>query len=349
MFRRYGLPLFGLLCLAGAVLHAIRAQAPPPELSPPVDPGRTPFNETVAGVGIVESPTENIAIGAPVPGVVSAVLVHPGQTVHAGTALFSLDERQARAELKVRKANLQAAEAQLRRLEQLPRAEELPPAEARIREAEAHLGRQADLLRRAEKLHPRAVPEQEVVERAADVRVARARLDRARAEHALLRAGAWGPDRAVARAAVEQARALLEQAQTELDRLVVRAPVAGQALQVNVRPGESVSAAPGPGLVVLGGAGRLHVRVSLDEHDIPRFRPDAPARAAIRGHPQLGYPLTFVRVQPHVVPKKTLTNDSQERVDTRVLEVIYAVEVQERPLFVGQQLDVFIEARAHGL
>src|SRR5262249_31105300 len=151
-------------------------------------------------------------------------------------------------------------------------------------------------LRRAERLAPgRVVPEQELVERAQAVRVARAQLDSARAEQALLQAGAWGPDRDVARAGVGQAQTLLEQTETELDRLVVRAPVDGRVLQVNVRTGESVAAAPGTAPVVLGGVGRLHVRVSLDEHDIARFRPGSPARATLPGHPRIKYPLTFVR------------------------------------------------------
>jgi hypothetical protein len=56
-----------------------------------------------------------------------------------------------------------------------------------------------------------------------------------------------------------------------------------------------------------------------------------------------------VRFEPFVVPKRSLTGDSTERVDTRVLQIIYRVERDALPLFVGQQLDVFIDARAdHG-
>ena len=47
--------------------------------------------------------------------------------------------------------------------------------------------------------------------------------------------------------------------------------------------------------------------------------------------------------EPFVVPKKSLTGDSTERVDTRVLQVIYRVEDDALPLFVGQQMDVFID------
>jgi hypothetical protein len=51
-----------------------------------------------------------------------------------------------------------------------------------------------------------------------------------------------------------------------------------------------------------------------------------------------------VRFEPFVVPKKSLTGDSTERVDTRVLQVIYQIENGNLPLFVGQQMDVFIDA-----
>jgi hypothetical protein len=49
-----------------------------------------------------------------------------------------------------------------------------------------------------------------------------------------------------------------------------------------------------------------------------------------------------------VIPKKSLTGDSTERVDTRVLQVIYRVEDDALPLYVGQQMDVFIQAPTVG-
>ena len=54
--------------------------------------------------------------------------------------------------------------------------------------------------------------------------------------------------------------------------------------------------------------------------------------------------MSFVRFEPFVLPKKSLTGDSTERVDTRVLQVIYRVDSDALALFVGQQMDVFIEA-----
>jgi hypothetical protein len=86
------------------------------------------------------------------------------------------------------------------------------------------------------------------------------------------------------------------------------------------------------------------VRVDIDEYDIPRFQPEAPAQATLKGQPDASFPLRFMRIEPYVVPKKSLTGDNTERVDTRVLQVIYAIDAGNRRLFVGQQLDVFIDA-----
>jgi HlyD family secretion protein len=105
-----------------------------------------------------------------------------------------------------------------------------------------------------------------------------------------------------------------------------------------------VGAPASQSLVVLGNVDQLHVRVDIDEYDIPRFVPNSTARATLKGQPEVSFPLSFVRIEPYVVPKKSLTGDNTERVDTRVLQVIYAIDRGDRRLFVGQQLDVFIDA-----
>jgi multidrug resistance efflux pump len=345
MFRKYLLPLLAFGLLVFAVLHVVRAEHKLPPATPSVQPAQAPFQRTVAGAGIVEAQTENIAVGSPLPGIVTQVAVRVGQQVKAGDVLFVLDDRQMRAELAAREANLAAARAELAKLEAMPRAEDLPPAEAKVREARANLIDQEDQLKRTRVLHGRgAVAEEELVKREQAARMAREQLEYAEAEYRLLKAGAWEPDKAVARAAVAQAQAQLEQTRIELERLVVRALVAGEVLQVNVHPGEFVGAPPSQALIVLGNVRQLHVRVDIDEHDIPRFRPGAPAKAMLRGDPRQEFPLSFVRVEPYVVPKKSLTGDNTERVDTRVLQVIYALEPTGEPVYVGQQLDVFIDA-----
>ena len=150
----------------------------------------------------------------------------------------------------------------------------------------------------------------------------------------------WTASQPVAPGAAPEA--VMAAYRTDIDRLTVRALVDGEVLQLNVRPGEYVGTTPGQAFIVLGNVEKLHVRASIDEYDIPRFKPGAKAKAMLKGRPEVQYDLTFVRVEPYVVPKKSLTGDNTERVDTRVLQVIYSVDPTKERLYVGQQLDVFI-------
>ncbi len=184
---------------------------------------------------------------------------------------------------------------------------------------------------------------EEVTQRELTLDLSRQQLAQAQAEYDLLKAGAWKPDLEIARAAVAQAEAQLQQTRTEIERALVRAPVDGEVLKVYVHPGEYVAAAQGQALVVLGHVDRLHVRVDISEHDIDRFRSAAPARAVTRGQARKEYPLRFVRLEPYLVPKKSLTGDNTERVDTRVLQVIYALADGDCGVYVGQQVDVFVD------
>lgn len=93
----------------------------------------------------------------------------------------------------------------------------------------------------------------------------------------------------------------------------------------------------------MGNINPLHVRVDVDEADARKVRIDSKASATPRGSADQKIELAFVRFEPFVIPKKSLTGDSTERVDTRVLQVIYQVKETQHSLFVGQLLDVYIE------
>jgi multidrug resistance efflux pump len=348
MFTRYGLPLVAAGLLAFAVYSVLTAQKTPPgSTALPVEPPRNPnaqAAENVAGAGMIEPQTENISIGSPVAGLVVKVYVEVGQKVAAGAELFQLDDRQAKAELAWRRAALAAARADLERLENQPRRELVDISQAKVAEMEASLADMRDQLQRARSLYGRkAIPEEEVFRREQAAEMASARLTQAKADLAMQKAGAWEYDKEVARAAVVQAEAQVQQAETELDRLVIRSYVEGQVLQVNVRPGEFVGAPANQTLMVLGNIERLHVRVDISEYDLHRFRTDMPAIASLKGQPDVTFPLKFVRVEPFVIPKRSLTGNNSERVDTRVLQVIYALDSGAHKLYVGQQVDVFID------
>jgi multidrug resistance efflux pump len=280
-----------------------------------------------------------------VPGVVTSLAVKVSAKVKAGDPLFQLDERSLRAQLAEREAALAVAEARLAQLKAGPRPEELPVAEARVVEAQANLGDARNRLEMLESVSDkRGVSEEEVRQARFASKAADARVRQAQSDLALLKAGAWEQEILVAEAEVQSARAQREGIQTELERLTVRAPVDGQVLQVNLRPGEyAVAGASQTPLLVLGNTDVLHVRVDVDEHDAWRVQAGAPAEAFVRGNGELKTALNFVRFEPYVIPKKSLTGQSLERVDTRVLQVIYAFDPATFPVYVGQQVDVFIK------
>src|SRR5262249_20895840 len=145
--------------------------------------------------------------------------------------------------------------------------------------------------------------------------------------------------------ALAVAKAEVAQLKIEIERRTVRAPVTGGILQIKARLGEfaqgGVLATP---LMLLGDTKFLHVRADIDENDAWRGHAGAPALAFVRGNPDLNAPLQFERFEPYVIPKVSLTGQSTERTDTRVLQVIYSFDPAALPVYVGQQVDVFIEA-----
>jgi HlyD family secretion protein len=362
---KFVLPLFAVGMLSFAVYHVVQAQQKPPKPPPPLEPARTPFGRTVAGAGIVEARSQNIAVGSAIPGVVMKVWspeelgLSPRSTmtpwealiglyVKQGDPLFRVDDRQLKAMLAYHEANLASAKAQLAKLEKMPRPEELAISEAKVEVAQATVDMQRDLSERDAKLvDSGAVNQEQYRQHRLSLRVGQRQLLQAKADLALVKAGSWEKDIDISRAAVKLAEAQVKQDQTDIDRAIVRAPMDGVILQVNVRPGEFVGTNPNAALIVLGTVtDRVNIRVDIDEHDIPRFQLGAPAVASFRGAPDQKYPLNFVRVEPYVIPKKSLTGDNTERVDTRVMQAIYSLQTEGKRVYVGQQLDVFIDVSA---
>jgi len=346
LIRKYIIPILAVAGLAAAV-YTVRSENQQPVAAAPVaDPARSPYERPVAGSGIIEASTQNIAIGTQIAGVVAQVFVKAGDDVKAGAPLFAIDDRSTRAEIEVRRTALAVAERNLERLRELPRPEDIPPLEAKVAEAKAQeADAQSQFALWESVTDQRAVSKDELNKRRFALDAARARREAAEAELQVLKAGTWKPDLDVAASQVESARAQLRSGETDLERLTVRAPSDGRVLQLNVRAGEyapaGVLATP---LILFGDVETLIVRTDVDENDAWRVRPDGAARASLRGNSDLKTALTFVRIEPYVVPKKSLTGDSSERVDTRVLQVLYSFKRGALPAYVGQQVDVFIDA-----
>lgn len=280
-------------------------EAPPQQLNLPPS---SAYAKAISGSGLIEANTRNIAVGSPVAALVQAVLVTEGDRVAAGAPLFQLDDRTAKAEVEVRQAELAAAKAQL--------------AEAKALRAD-----QQDQLQRARNL-------------TRGVSVTTDRIERL--QFALSQAEARV---GTAEAAIATAQSRLQATEVALARLTVTAPVAGRILKTNIKPGVFVEANASQSPVVMGNDQPLHVRVSIDENDLWRLKPEQEATGALRSNRDIGFPLKFVRLEPYVIPKRSLTGSNSERVDTRIIEAIYEVTaLPTLPLYIGQQVDVFIKA-----
>ena len=308
MIRKYFLPMLAVVGVIFAAYSVVTGQRQIPPAQPVTEPAQPQFDSYVAGAGIVEASTENIAVGTLVPGVVTEIFVKIGDSVKAGAPLFRIDDRDLRAELAVRQAAVLSAEAA-------------------VKTASASL---ADVRNQLETWQAvadvRAVNKEEVDRKRYAVEIAEAKVAQAQADH-------------------ESAHAQVKSVETEIDRRLVKAPVDGSVLQVKIRLGEYAPAgALATPLMLIGNTQILHVRVDVDENDAWRVRPEAAATAYVRGNRDIKTTLKFFHIEPYVVPKRSLTGDSTERVDTRVLQVLYAFEGGTLPIYVGQQMDVFIDA-----
>lgn len=312
MIRKYLLPGLAVCGFAFGIISVAVSNQPTPVAEPVSAPADAPFRAFIAGAGIIEARSQNIAVGTPLSGIVTSVTVTVGDQVKAGDVLFKLDDREALAELAIRKAELIKAKA------------DADEAQASLADADTQW-RLIDAV-----TDRRAISTEELEKRRHAMLVAKAILQSARAQ-------------------IEQAEANSHAVQTTLERLTVRALADGEILQVNVRPGEFAQAGTlSVPLILMGNLEQLHIRVDIDENDAWRFRKDSRAVAYLRGNRDYRTDLTLVWIEPYVVPKKSLTGDSTERVDTRVLQALYSFDPNAIPAYVGQQMDVFIEVPENG-
>ena len=282
-------------------------QMPPPG-DPPVPPPQKPFPEAVAATGILEALSENVAIGVPMPGLVTEIMVKVNDRVEKGQPLMKLDDRDLLAEQLSNKAQQEISLAQI------------TVSEAQLAKLESQLKRLSAVR------DTRAVSQDELENRRQDVAVSLAQLAAAKAQLA------------ASEAAMERIHLLIE-------RLTIRAPREGTIIQVNVRAGEYAATAPQSPAIILGDTDKLQVRADIDEQNATRIRAGQAAFGYLKGDPTITFPLEFIRIEPYVIPKVSLTGSSTERVDTRVLQIIYSLErPKDPPLYVGQQVDIYIEA-----
>ena len=310
MLKRLSI-LLALLGIVAVTLLVLKLKKPLPTPVPLVEPSRAPYEDSIGARGIVEAVNENVVVAPFLPGLITDVYVKVGDQVKKGDPLFRQDTRDAAAKVATQKAQVGLLKA-------------------KVHEAEVMLADRTDSYNRIERLREKAVVSE-------DDRLRRYYMMKS-AETSL----------GTAQADLELGRAQLAQAEVVLDLLTVPASRDGEVIRQFMHEGEYATVAPSdpntPSLL-LGETERLQLRADVDEDSASRVRAGAPAVAYIKGMRSDPIPLRFVRIEPYITVKKSLTGDSTERVDTRVLQVIYQFDKTKVPVYVGQQMDVFIKGR----
>jgi HlyD family secretion protein len=341
--------------IAAAIVSGITK----PALPPAFNPAASPYPSAIYAEGMVESAQssgENINIYPEVAGTVKEIFVSEGQQVKAGQPLLLIDDSIQRATAEQQGSQAEAAAALLRELKAEPRKENLDVVDAQVVAAEATLKTAQDTLQKdqtAYEIDPRSVSKDALDSAINAAAVAKGNLMVAKKQDDLTKAGAWiydiqNQDRqqhALARA-YAASRALL-------GKYTLRASRDAVVLAINTIIGNYVSPqgsydsyTQGADPVITLGSlpSSLHVRCYVDEILVPRLQLGSKmiAQMSIRGS-DVKIPLEFVRVQPYVSPKIELSDQRQERVDVRVLPVIFKIKKSTNVnLYPGELVDVYI-------
>jgi multidrug resistance efflux pump len=306
MFKRlsFYLAIAGVIAAVVLVKKVRHIDPPPPPLK---EPTAAPFAQSIGARGIVESVDENVRIAPAIAALVADVKVKVGDKVKAGDVLFHQDARDADAIVAAQEAQIATLQAQ-------------------IEEAQITMADKKDQWDRVEKLGETKVSSIDERQRARfAAQSAVAALGRVKTE---LRA----------------AEAQLARTKVQLDLLTVKAPRDGTILQVNLRAGEYAAINSGEPAILLGRLDEFQLRADVDEDNAGLVHEGCQALAYIKGQRDQPIPLRFQRIEPYIVPKRSLTGESSERVDTRVLQIIFRFDQPAMPIYVGQQMDVFVDA-----
>ncbi|MGB8030465.1 MAG: biotin/lipoyl-binding protein [Terracidiphilus sp.] len=352
----FAISLAGILAgIATAIFFSMKS----PALSPAFTPASNPYASAIYAEGIVESAQssgENINMYPEVAGTVRQILVSEGQHVKAGDPLLRLDDSIQRATTEQQGAQAAAARALLTELKAEPRKETLEVAAAQVVAAEATLHTATDTLQKTKTAYqadPRSVSRDALDSAVNAAAVANANLEVAKRQYDLTKAGAWIYDiqnQERQTTALEQAHA---SSSALLSKYTLRAPRDGVVLTINTVVGNYVSPQGGydeytqgadPVIIFGTSPSSLNVRCYVDEILVPRLPSGSKMKAqmSVRGS-NVKIPLEFVRLQPFVSPKIELSDEREERVDVRVLPVIFRIaQPANANLYPGELVDVYI-------
>jgi HlyD family secretion protein len=347
-----------VLALVSAYLFAQQPKPQPPLFSPAANP----YAQGIYSEGLIESDQaqgENINLYPEVNGPITQIQTSEGQLVHRGDALLTIEDSVQRATTEQLRSQADAALAMLNELKAEPRPENLAVANAQVDNAQANLKNVQDALAKQE--HSYEMDHRSISMDALDnarnaEKIAATNLEVVRRQYTLIKAGAWIYDvQNQERQYTALSKAYAASAAL-LAKYTIRAPADGVVLTVQTGAGSYVSPQGAydsytqgydPLIVMATPQGHLEVRAYIDEILIDRL-PDPEKMQAemfIRGT-QTHVPLNFAHIQPYVSPKIELSDGRQERVDVRVLPVIFRFENSKSlHLYPGQLVDVYVGER----
>jgi HlyD family secretion protein len=343
------------LALVSAYIFSQQPKPQPPLFSPAANP----YAQGIYSEGMIESDQpqgENINIYPEVSGPITQVLVSEGQNVHQGDPLLMIDDSVQRATAEQQRAQADAALALLNELKAEPRPETLQVSVAQVENARATLKNAEDALAKQQRsydLDPKSVSMDALDNAKNAEKVAATNLKVFERQYELTKAGAWVYDvqnQERQYAALSKAYAA---SAALLAKYTIRAPADGVVLAVQTGVGSYVSSQGAydsytqgydPLVLMATPPHHLQVRAYIDEILIHRLPDPSKMKAEmfIRGT-DTHLPLTFARIQPYVSPKIELSDGRQERVDVRVLPVIFRLEnPKSANLYPGQLVDVYV-------
>jgi len=355
----FGVVILGLVAgLVSAYIYGIRK----PPLPPAFNPAMNPYVHAIYATGIVESYQSNgsnINIFPEVPGVVDQILVKEGDKVSKGTPLLHLDDSVQRATVEQQKASADAALALLRELKAQPRAEVLRVSKAQVEYAAAQLKTSQDTLnklRKSYQMDPKSVSKDQLDTQENTFKTNQANLGVARRNYELTKAGAWIYDIQNQQHLYEALVKTYESGQALLAKYTLRAPVDGIVMAINTAIGNFASTTGSydtytqgndPTIVMGLPQDIMAVRCYIDEILVPRMMQpgQTTAQMQVRGT-SVRIPLEFYRIQPYVTPKIELSNQRTERVDVRVLPVVFRFKPpKDLNIYPGMLVDVYVESK----
>lgn len=337
-------PLLGVVLIA--VWVTVSARRVPHE-KPLAAPPTAPYANSIAATGIVEASDRNYNLAPPVSGQLSALYVKENDIVHQGDKLYTIDDREQRTVVEQAEANVAKARAtvQTAQADIVTQQANVNSAKAAVDTAKATYDDAAQIAQRNDGLHKDGIISDQAnmtSEKTSDADKARWQQAVAQLKQAQAELGNAEASLSEQQANLQTMIATRDQQQVLLDKMTVRAPAEGKILQVNNRVGEYLSSTSGTSPVLFGDTDSLMVRVDVDEINASHVLPGSTATAMLKGDSSRQFPMQFVRIVPYMVPKENLTGSNSERVDVRVLQMEFRFTPPSFPVYVGQQVDVFI-------